>query len=104
MLSIPQTSILELNTAQEIAEHLKATFDQMMVEGDFANGEVVDIVDRASLHPDIGIGEVAVMLCDMPRQPWSWIVVYARGGQPMAIQVPTNILAKRHAASEGEGQ
>ncbi|MBD8906532.1 hypothetical protein [Methylorubrum zatmanii] len=102
MLTITETKKVELNTPDDIARHLEGVFAEMAEGSGYKAGEAVNIANRASLHPDLAIGDVGVMLCDLPRQPWSWVLVYAKGGSPIAIQVPTDILAKREAESAGQ--
>lgn len=95
MITITETKKVTLETADEIAAYLKAALAEMDSDSPFRRGEEVAFTSRAGLVPEIAIGDVGVMLCDLPRQPWSWVLVFASGGQPMAVQVMTENLAKR---------
>lgn len=102
MLTITESKQVTLDTPDEIAAYLVATVAEVAADSPLKNGDVVTFKSRAGLHQDIAIGDVGVMLCDLPRQPWSWVLVFTSGGQPMAIQVQTDSLAKREPATGGE--
>ena len=50
----------------------------------------------------IAIGDVGVLLCDLPDQLFSWVLVFTGGGQQIAIQVQTSNLTKRGETSGAE--
>lgn len=102
MLTITETKEVRLDTPDEIAAYLTATFSEMVADSPFKSGEAVAFTSRGGLHQDIAIGDVGVMLCDLPRQPWSWVLVFTSSGQPMAVQVQTANLAKREPTEEDE--
>lgn len=102
MLTVTESRQRTLNTSDEIAAYLADAFEKMEAESPFKNGEPVAIVSRSGLPPEIAIGDVGIMLCTMPGQAWSWVLVFTSGGQQMAVQIQTANLAKREPAAEGE--
>ena len=65
-------------------------------------GDEVTITSRSGLVPEIGIGDVGIMLCDLPGQLHSWVLVFTSGGQQMAVQIQTANLAKREPTAGSE--
>lgn len=100
MLTFSETRQRTLNTPDEIAAYLGETFRAMQESGPFKPGDEVAITSRSGLPPEIGIGDVGIMLCDLPNQLHSWVLVFTAGGQQMAVQIQTANLAKRESASE----
>lgn len=98
MLTFAESRQRTLNTADEIADYLSETFRVMQEGTPFRPGDPVNITSRSGLAPEIGIGDVGIMLCDLPNQLHSWVLVFTSGGQQMAAQIQTANLAKR----EGE--
>lgn len=101
MLTFSESRQRTLETPDEIAAYLSETFQGMQERSPFRTGEVVDIVTRSGLSPEIGIGDVGVLLCDLPDQLFSWVLVFTAGGQQIAIQVQTAHIARR-GSEEGE--
>ncbi|KQQ23745.1 hypothetical protein ASF53_05320 [Methylobacterium sp. Leaf123] len=97
MLTFAESRQRTLNTPDEIAAYLGETFQGMQDQSPFQTGEAVDITSRAGLSPEIAVGDVGVVLCDLPGQLFSWVLVFTAGGQQIAIQVQTDNLAKREA-------
>lgn len=100
MLTFSESRQRTLNTPDEIAAYLGETFRAMQEDGRFKPGNEVAITSRSGLPPEIGIGDVGIMLCDMPNQLFSWVLVFTAGGQQMAVQIQTASLAKREPATE----
>lgn len=101
MLTFSESHQRTLETPDEIAAYLAETFAGMQERSAFTPGQVVDITNRSGLSPDIGIGDVGVLLCDLPEQLFSWVLVFTSGGQQLAIQVQTSNIAQR-SSNEGE--
>ncbi len=99
MLTVSETRQRTLNTPDEIAVYLDEIFRGMAEESPFETGETVAITSRAGLPPEIAVGDVGIMLCDLPGQLFSWVLVLTSGGQRMAVQVQTANLAKREPAT-----
>lgn len=102
MLTVTESRQRTLNTSDEIAAYLAEAFQKMEAESPFKTGETVAITSRSGLAPEIAIGDVGIMLCHMPGQASSWVLVFTSGGQQMAVQVQTGNLAKRTPAAEDE--
>ncbi|MGN7124085.1 hypothetical protein [Methylorubrum thiocyanatum] len=103
MLTFAETHQRTLSTPDEIAAYLAGTFRGMQEASPFRTGNEVTITSRSGLAPEIGIGDVGIMLCDLPGQLHSWVLVFSAGGQQMAVQIQTANLAKREKA-KGEEQ
>lgn len=101
MLTFAESRQRTLNTPDEIAAYLSETFQGMQERSPFTSGDVVDIA-RAGLSPEIAIGDVGVLLCDLPDQLFSWVLVFTGGGQQIAIQIQTTNLTKRGAPAGEE--
>lgn len=99
MLTVSETRQRTLNSPDEIAAYLDEAFRAMAEESPFTTGDLVAITSRAGLAPEVAIGDVGVMLCDLPGQLWSWVLVFTSGGQRLPIQVQTANLAKREPAA-----
>lgn len=102
MLTVSETRQRTLNSPEEIAAYLDEAFHRMAEESPFQTGETVAITSRSGLAPEIAVGDVGIMLCDLPGQLFSWVLVLTSGGQRMAIQVQTANLAKREPVMGGE--
>ena len=100
MLTFAETRQRTLNTPDEIAAYLSETFRGMQEASPFRTGDEVTITSRSGLAPEIGIGDVGIMLCDLPGQLHSWVLVFTAGGQQMAVQIQTANLAKREATAD----
>ncbi|GAA0278218.1 hypothetical protein LNAOJCKE_4542 [Methylorubrum aminovorans] len=100
MLTFSETRQRTLNTSDEIAAYLGETFRDMQEASTFKTGDPVAITSRSGLTPEIGVGDVGIMLCDLPNQLFSWVLVFTSGGQQMAVQIQTANLAKREPAAE----
>lgn len=101
MLTFPETRPRTLNTPDEIAEYLAETFRGLQEASQFKPGDPVAITSRSGVQPEIGAGDVGIMLCDLPNQLHSWVLVFTDGGQQIAVQILTSNLAKREV-TEGE--
>lgn len=101
MLTFSESRQRTLNTPDEIAAYLAETFAGMQERSAFTPGQVVDITNRSGLSAEIGVGDVGVLLCDLPDQLFSWVLVFTSGGQQIAIQVQTSNIARR-AGNDGE--
>ncbi|UMY16671.1 hypothetical protein MMB17_18590 [Methylobacterium organophilum] len=97
MLTFAESVQRTLSTPDEIAAYLKDKFDQATADSPFAFGEPVSITSRAGLVPEIAVGDVGIMLCDLPHQPFSWVMVLTSGGVAMPVQIQTTNLTKRGA-------
>lgn len=104
MLTFAETRQRTLNTPDEIAAYLSESFRAMQEKGPFKPGDEVAITSRSGLPPEIGVGDVGVMLCDLPNQLHSWVLVFTGGGQQMAVQIQTANLAKREPAKEAASE
>ena len=102
MLTFNETRQRTLNTPDEIAAYLGESFRSMQETSPLKTGDTVAITSRAGLAPEIAIGDVGIMLCDLPHQLWSWVLVFTSGGQQLAVQIQTANLAKRETAAGGE--
>ncbi|ACK82446.1 hypothetical protein [Methylorubrum extorquens] len=102
MLTFSESRQRTLSTPYEIAAYLGETFRAMQEASAFKAGDPVTITARSGLTPEIGIGDVGIMLCDLPNQLHSWVLVFTSGGQQMAVQIQTANLAKREPAAGGE--
>jgi hypothetical protein len=100
MLTFAERRERTLNTPDEIANYLGETFRAMQEKSPFKAGDKVSITSRSGLAPEIGIGDVGVALCDLPEQPWTWVLVFTVGGQQIPVQIQTANLAKREPAPE----
>ena len=99
MLTFSEARQRTLNTPDEIAAYLAEAFAGMQERSAFTPGQVVDIANRSGLSPEIGVGDVGVLLCDLPDQLFSWVLVFTLGGQQIAIQVQTSNLARREMSA-----
>ncbi|MEN3213617.1 hypothetical protein PUR23_26845 [Methylorubrum populi] len=100
MLTFAEARQRTLNTPDEIAAYLAETFRGTQEASPFRTGDEVTITSRSGLAPEIGIGDVGVLLCDLPGQLHSWVLVFTAGGQQMAVLIQTANLAKREPATE----
>ncbi len=100
MLTFSESRQRTLNMPDEIAAYLGETFRAMQESGSFKPGDEVAITSRSGLVPDIAVGDVGIMLCDLPNQLFSWVLVFTTGGQQMAVQIQTANLAKRDLTTE----
>lgn len=104
MLTFSETRQRTLNTPDEIAAYLAETFRDMREASAFKMGDPVAITSRSGLTPEIGVGDVGIMLCDLTNQLFSWVLVFTAGGQQMAVQIQTANLAKREQAKEAASE
>jgi hypothetical protein len=104
MLTFAETRQRTLNTPDEIATYLAETFRKMQEASPFRAGDEVAITSRSGLTPEIGIGDIGIMLCDLPGQLHSWVLVFTASGQQMAVQIQTANLAKREQAEEAASE
>ncbi|MBA9068418.1 hypothetical protein FHR71_002159 [Methylobacterium sp. RAS18] len=104
MLTFSEARQRTLKTSDEIAAYLSDTFQTMQEKASFKPGDPVNIVSRSGLVPDIGVGDVGIMLCDLPGQLHSWVWVFTSGGQQIAVQIQTANLAKREQAEEAASE
>ncbi|MGN7122853.1 hypothetical protein [Methylorubrum thiocyanatum] len=89
-----ETSTRTLTSADEIASFLEQRFGQMEASSPFKTGETVRIADRAGLPSDLGVGDVALMLLDVPGA-WSHVLLLTATGMPIVVQIASGNLAKR---------
>lgn len=104
MLTFAERRERTLNTPDEIADYLVATFRTMQEKSPFKAGDKVNITSRSGLAPEIGIGDVGVALCDLPEQPWTWVLVFTAGGAQIPVQIQTANLAKREQSEEAASE
>lgn len=97
MVTVTETSKRTLEGRDEIAAYLEQCYGQMHEGAVFRIGEVVDIVARAGVPPDVGVGDVAVWILEAAGTPWSHILALTASGTPILIQIQTDNLAKREA-------
>lgn len=102
MLTFSESRQRTLSTADEIAAYLAETFRGMQEASAFKAGDTVAITSRSGLTPEIGVGDVGIMLCDLPNQLFSWVLVFTSGGQQMPVQIQTANLAKRQPTAGSE--
>lgn len=100
MLTFSESRQRTLNTPDEIATYLAEAFTGMQERSAFTPGQVVDIISRSGLSPEIGVGDVGVLLCDLPDQLFSWVLVFTASGHQLAIQVQTSNIAQRPSKEE----
>ncbi|MFD6321028.1 hypothetical protein [Methylorubrum thiocyanatum] len=67
MLTFSESRQRTLNTPDEIAAYLGETVRSMQEDGPFKSGDEVAITSRSGLPPEIGVGDVGIMLCDLPN-------------------------------------
>lgn len=103
MVTVTETSQRELKTSDDIAAYLQQGYQQMVEDGPFVPGELVNIATRAGMAPEIGAGDVAIFLVAVSGTPWSNVMLLTSGGLRIVIQVPTGNLAKREQAA-GDAQ
>ena len=104
MLTFSESRQRTLNTPDEIAAYLGETFRSMQEASAYQPGDPVAITSRSGLSSEIGVGDVGIMLCDLPSQLFSWVWVFTSGGQQMAVQIQTANLAKREQAEEAASE
>lgn len=97
MVTITETTQRELNTVEEIIDHLRQGYDAMAASAPFATGDLVDITSRAGIPPDTGVGDVAIFLASETGSPWSSVMLLTGGGNRIITAVPTENLTKRDA-------
>lgn len=97
MQAIADLPSLALNTPDEIAAHLADTFRAMQEAAPLKTGDEVSITSRAGISPEVAVGDVGIMLCDLPDQLFSWVLVLTRGGTTVPALIETTKLAKREA-------
>ena len=98
--ALPERS---LNTPDEIAAHLADTFRSMQEATPLKTGDEVSITSRVGISPEVAVGDVGIMLCDLPDQLFSWVLVFTRGGTAVPALIETTKLAKRGPAT-ADGQ
>lgn len=86
-----------LNTPDEIVAYLADTFRNMQEASPLKTGDKVSITSRAGISPEVAVGDVGIMLCDLPDQLFSWVLVSTRSGGPVPALIETTKLAKREA-------
>lgn len=97
MITVQETRTRELATPGDIVAYLGERYAAMGAS-DLAPGDAVDITARAGMPPEFAVGDVAVFLCDVPSQPFAFILALNAAGREMAVQVQRANLAKRSAA------
>lgn len=97
MITVKETKSRELTTPADIVAYLGERYETMQ-GGDLAPGDAVDITSRAGMPPEFAIGDVAVFLCDVPNQPFAFILALHAFGNEMAVQVQRSSLTKRVAS------
>ncbi len=101
MVTVTETSTRTLSTPDEIAAFLDQRFAQMVASSPFKTGEAVRIADRAGLPADLGAGDVATWLFEMPGTAWSNVLLLSATGTPLVVQVASGNLAKRVVEAAG---
>ena len=97
MITIQETKSRELTSPEEIVGYLQQRYAEVK-PSEFAPGEAVDITARAGIPPEFAVGDVAVFLCSVPNQPFSYILALNSTGREIAIQVQTSNLNRRAAS------
>lgn len=100
MITVTETTQRTLDTSADIVTYLTETFGKMSTKSRFATGQVVNVTSRAGIGNDICVGDVALMLLDIPSQPWAHVLCLAQSGVPIVMQVPSENLAAREASGE----
>ncbi|NEU14715.1 hypothetical protein G3T14_21790 [Methylobacterium sp. BTF04] len=99
MITVKITSERKLDTPDDIAAYLTESQDDTS-RGAYHHGEVVAIANRSGLPPEIGVGDVALVLFSEPSpSPYTSVRLLHSSGSIMTMQVQTANLAKRN----GEG-
>jgi hypothetical protein len=101
MVTVIETSKRTLSTSYEIAAYLEGKYTAMMAASPFKAGESVTIADRAGFPSDLGVGDVGVILMDVPGA-WSHVLLLNAAGAEMVIQVASANLAKRDAVETAD--
>lgn len=97
MITVNVTSRRTLDTADDIAAFLKENYASGS-GGVFASGDVVTIA-RAGLPPEIGVGDVAIVLFDEPApNPYTTVRLLHANGSLITFQAQTANLTKREVA------
>ncbi len=102
MITVTETSTRQLTSPDEIAAFLEQRFAQMVETSPFKPGEAVHLASRAGLPSDLGVGDVGLMLLDVPGA-WSHVMLLTANGAPIVVQVASGNLAKR-AIPEAVGE
>ncbi|MBY0258997.1 hypothetical protein [Methylobacterium sp.] len=97
MITVQETKSRELATPADIVAYLSERY-AAATAGDLAPGDAVDISARAGMPPEFAAGDVAIFLCDVPSQPFAYILALNSGGREMAVQVQRSNLTKRATA------
>lgn len=99
MITVKVTSEKTLDTADDIAKFLQANYADMAARAELQPGDVVAITSRAGVIPDIGIGDVGVVLFSEPApSPFTHVRLLHTNGNIMTMQLQTANLSKRDAA------
>ena len=98
MVTVKITSEKTLDTPEEIAKFLLDDYSDMASRLAFAPGDVVSIANRSGLIPELGIGDVAVVLFSEPSpSPFTHVRLLHANGGLMSVQTQTANLTKRDA-------
>ncbi|MCJ2032886.1 hypothetical protein [Methylobacterium sp. J-068] len=93
------TSEKTLDTPDDIAAFLRSDYEDMTARAAFQPGDVVSIANRAGMIPDIGIGDVAVVVYSEPSpSPFTHARLLHENGSTMTMQIQTANLTRRAAA------
>ena len=97
MVTVQETKSRELATSADIVAYLGERYAAAS-SGDLAPGDAVDVTSRAGMPPEFAVGDVAIFICDVPGQPFAYILALNSSGREMAVQVQRSNLTKRVAA------
>jgi hypothetical protein len=96
MVKVKITSEKTLETSEEIADFLVSSYTETTARSPFSPGDVVSITNRAGLPPDVGVGDVAVVLFSEPApSPFTHARLLHANGSTMTLQLQTSNLTAR---------
>jgi hypothetical protein len=96
MITVKVTSEKNLQSVEEIAVFLEEGYADLMKRSAFQPGSVVSIMNRAGLPPDIGVGDIAVVLFSDPAPaPFTHVRLLHANGSTMTLQMQTSSLGER---------
>lgn len=100
MVTVKVQSELTLDTPEAIVAYLGEQYDAYRGSAPFAPGDRVSITSRAGLPPEIGMGDVGVvLLCEPSPSPYTTVRLLHANGAVMTMQLQTSSLARRDGAA-----
>ncbi|NEU14317.1 hypothetical protein G3T14_19610 [Methylobacterium sp. BTF04] len=98
MVTVNITSQRTLDTPDDIAAFLSESYESADGAA-FKPGDLVNVA-RAGLPPEMGVGDVAIVLYDDPKpSPYTTVRMLHASGALMTFQAQTTNLTKRDGAA-----